>query len=295
MRDNRRNHEDAPLDSPLARLGAALLHLPPTARRIADQIIADPDRVITMSIGELAEAAQASEGSVIGLCREIGASGFQELKIALAKDIAAGRSLIHEDVVPTDGTGDIVRKIAASHATAVTDTIEVLDVTAIDAAVRLMAEAERVEFYGVGTAAPVAEDAAYRFLRLGLVTKGVTDSHMQAVSAAFTGPKVATVTISHSGRTKETLAATRIAREAGARTIGVTNYGRSPLQQHCEVVLFTAAKETRYRMEALSSRIAQLTVIDILYARLAAERWEDALDAIARSHDILSAKRLPNG
>jgi DNA-binding MurR/RpiR family transcriptional regulator len=283
------------LESPLARLSAALDQLPPTLRRIAAVMIENPDRVIGMSVGELAEAARASEGSVIGLCQQIGASGFQELKIALAKDIAAGRWLLHEDVVPGDDSAAVLGKIAASHAMAIQDSVAVLDPAALDRAVAILAAASRIEFYGIGTAGPVAEDAAYRFLRLGRSTKAVTDAHMQVVSAAFTGPDVATVTISHTGRTKDTLAATKIAREAGARTIAITNFGRSPLQAHCEVVLFTAARETRYRMEALSSRIAQMLVIDVLHARLALETWPSSLDAIARSYDLLADKRLPNG
>ena len=39
-----------------------------------------------MSITEVAEKAEASEGSVVGLCRRIGASGFQELKILIARE-----------------------------------------------------------------------------------------------------------------------------------------------------------------------------------------------------------------
>lgn len=283
------------MDSPLARLNASLQQLPRTARRIANVIISDPDRVITMTVSELAEAAEASEGSVIGLCQQIGAGGFQDLKIALAKDIAAGRSLLHEDISPGESSDDVLRKIAASHIMAIQDSIAVLDTAAIDGAVDLLAGAERIEFYGIGTAAPIADDAAGRFLHLGLPAKSVTDSHMQAVSAGFAGPKVTTVTISHSGRTRDTLDATRIARAAGARTIGITNYGRSPLQAWCEVCLFTASKETRYRMEARSSRIAQMLVIDVLYARLALRNWDHSLKAIGRSYETLATKRLPPG
>jgi DNA-binding MurR/RpiR family transcriptional regulator len=279
----------------LARLKATLQQLPPAAQRIATVIVNDPERIIRMSVSELAEASQASEGSVIGLCQQLGAKGFPELKIAVAKEIAAGRSLLHEDVVATDDTRAIVNKISSSHILAIEDTLKVLDVEAVDRAVALLAAAERVEFYGVGTAAPIAEDAAYRFLRLGLSTKCATDSHTQAVSAAFTGPNVVTVTISHSGRTHETLASARIAKEAGAHTIAITNYGRSPLQQYCDVVLCTAAQETKYRMEALASRVAQVVVVDILYARLAVERWDASLAAIQRSYDILATKRQLNG
>jgi DNA-binding MurR/RpiR family transcriptional regulator len=178
---------------------------------------------------------------------------------------------------------------------AIEDTRKVLDRAEVDRAIAILAAAERIEFYGIGTAAPIAEDAAYRFLRLGLQTKCATDSHAQAVSAAFTGPGVATVTISHSGRTAETLAATRLAREAGARTLCITNYGKSPLQKYCDVVLFTAAQETKFRMEAMSSRIAQTVVLDILYAGVAVTRWGASLDAIQRSYDILAGKRVGAG
>lgn len=89
---------------------------------------------------------------------------------------------------------------------------------------------------------------------------------------AFTGPSVATITISHSGRTRETIVSTPIVRQASAKTVCINNYGKSPLQQYCGVFLFTAAQETKYRMEALFSRIAQMVVIDVLYQRLATER-----------------------
>jgi DNA-binding MurR/RpiR family transcriptional regulator len=279
------------MDFVLARLKASLLEMPPAARRIATVMTTSPDKVIRMSVSELAATAEVSEGSVIGLCQQLIGKGFPELKIAIAQEIAAGQSLLHEDVVAADDAATIARKIGSSHTLAIEDTIKVLDPEAIDRAVSFMAAASRLEFFGIGTAAPIAEDAAYRFLRLGIPTKCVTDSHIQAVSAAFTGPGVTTITISHSGRTRETIASTRIARQAGAKTICITNYGKSPLQQHCDVVLFTAAQETKYRMEALSSRIAQMVVIDVLYARLATERWSESLDAIKRSHDILSTKR----
>jgi DNA-binding MurR/RpiR family transcriptional regulator len=62
--------------------------------------------------------------------------------------------------------------------------------------------------------------------------------------------------------------------------------------KYCDVALFTAAVETRYRMEATASRVAQLLVVDVLYACLAIDRWEPSLKAIRRSYDVLAEKRL---
>jgi RpiR family carbohydrate utilization transcriptional regulator len=61
--------------------------LPPTARRIASYVDEHAQDVIRMSITELAEQAEASEGSVVGLCRRLGIDGFQELKILLSRDV----------------------------------------------------------------------------------------------------------------------------------------------------------------------------------------------------------------
>lgn len=283
------------MQSPIARLKSALPNLPTAARRLASVIVDQPNAIVEMSIADLAKAARVSEGSVIGLCQQMGAKGFPELKIAIAREIGSSRELLHEDIVRDDDTVDVIAKIAASHRTAIEDTVKVLDPAAVDRAVKLLRKAKRIEVYGIGTAAPIAEDAAYRFLRLGLDARAMVDSHAQAISAAFTGPDVATITISHSGRTRETLMATRLAKEAGARTICVTNFGKPPLLKHCDVALFTAAVETRYRMEAMASRVAQLVVVDALYARLALERWEPALEAIQRSYAILGEKRMKSG
>lgn len=107
-------------------------------------------------------------------------------------------------------------------------------------------------------------DLAYRFLQLGLPAVALVDSHIQAVSAAMTGLQVAVITVSHSGSPIETLLATRLAKEAGAQTIGITRLGKSPLQRHCDVVLHTVANETGYRPEAMSSRVARLAIVDTL-------------------------------
>lgn len=280
------------MESPIARLKSALPELPPAARRLASIIVDKPNAIVEMSIADLARAARVSEGSVIGLCQQIGAKGFPELKIAIAREVGSSRELLHEDIVRGDDTTAVIAKIAASHRTAIVDTANVLDPKKIDRAVAILRNARRIEIYGIGTAAPIAEDAAYRFLRLGLDVRAMTDAHSQAVSAAFTGSHVATMTISHSGRTRETLTATRLAKAAGAHTICITNFGKPPLLKYCDVALFTAAVETRYRMEAMASRVAQLVVIDTIYACLALGRWEVSLAAIKQSYAILSEKRV---
>src|SRR5579871_1247437 len=240
-----------------ARLEGIGPSLGATASRIAEFIVANADDVIHMSITELAKATDASEGSIVGLCQQIGASGFQQLKIALAQELVQPVQFIHEDLKKKDDAKTVIEKIIHSDIQALKDTLSVLDPAAMERAVRIILAADRVELYGIGSAAPIAEDAHYRMLRIGINCKVVVDSHMQAVSASLTNPNVATITVSHSGSTLETIEATKLAKEAGARTICITNFGKSPIQAYTDVVLHTMAKETRFRTEAMTSRIAQ--------------------------------------
>lgn len=285
---------DAESPAPVAvldRLRALRPRLSPAAARIADAVLSAPEETVHMSVTEVAERASVSEGSVIALCRQLGVRGFQHLKIELARTLVRPEQVIHEDLEPGDSPATIIRKVLESGRQALQDTLAVMDPEALGRAAALLGAARRIEVYGIGSSAPVAEDTHLRLLRIGLDSRLAVDSHVQAISAALAGPEVATLTFSHSGSSVETVTATRLAREAGARTVVITNVGRSPLLAHAEVVLHTAARETRYRTEAMTSRIAQIAVADALVSCVALARGAGALDALRRTFEVLSLKR----
>ncbi|HSV59541.1 MAG TPA: MurR/RpiR family transcriptional regulator [Variovorax sp.] len=275
----------------LARIEAMWPSLGPVGQRIADFIVKNPQEVVHMSVSEVAERTGSSEGSIVGFCKNLGATGFQQIKIALAQEVVQPVQFIHEDLEPGDNVDLAIRKIFQSNVQTLHDTQAALDVSAMQKAVLLLRKARRIEIYGIGSAATIAEDAHYRMLRIGLDVKVAIDSHVQAISAALTGPGVATLTISHSGSTHETVTATRLAKEAGASTICITNFGKSPIQAFSDVVLFTMARETSFRTEAMTSRLAQLAIIDVLIACLALSDYDRSVKTLRQTFDVLSLKR----
>lgn len=281
-----------PIENALGRIRVAQPTMAKSARRIADYILDQPEEVVGMSVTELSEATDVSEGSIINFCRGIGLSGFQQLKLSLAQEIVQPVQFIHEDMLRDDDLETVSRKVFHSGMQALRDTLSVLDTGSLQDAVNAIRKAKRVEIYGIGSSAPIAEDTQYRMLRIGLDVRAVTDSHIQAISASRCDGDVATITISHSGATHETLAATRLAREAGATTIVITNFARSPIRAFADIVLTTMARETRFRTEAMTSRIAQLCVVDALIAGLALADYDRATDVLKKTFDVLSIKRF---
>lgn len=262
------------------------------AGRIADFILGDPGAIIKMSVTELAEATRSSEGSVVNLAKALGLTGFQQLKLSLAQETVQPIQYIQEDLDRGDDIGTATQKVFHAGMQALRDTLSVLDPKAMAKAVAFFRNARRIEIYGIGSAAPIAEDAYYRMLRIGLNAKVAIDSHVQAISASLTGPDVAVLTISHSGATHETITATRLAKEAGAKTVVITNFAKSPIQNHADVVLFTMARETLFRTEAMTSRIAQLCVVDALIAALALVDYDRATETLQSTFNTLSIKRF---
>jgi DNA-binding MurR/RpiR family transcriptional regulator len=289
-RDKTTNGQD--FSGVIDRIRAIRKGLTPTAGRIADFIAQNAADVIHMSVTEVAERAEASEGSVIGFCQTIGASGFQQIKLSLARDLVQPVQFIHEDLAPSDSIASVVEKIFQSDLQALQDTQKALDITALSRAVDAIRKARRVEVFGVGSAATIAEDANYRLLRIGIESRASVDSHIQAITASLADPSIAVITVSHSGSSVETLTATRLAKEAGATTIAITNFGKSPLLAYSDIVLNTLARETQFRTEAMTSRIAQLAIVDALIACLALADYDRSTATIAKTFEVLSTKRV---
>ena len=85
----------------------------------------------------------------------------------------------------------------------------------ISRAVDILAQARRIEFYGLGASGPVAKDAHHKFFRLNMPVVAYTDILVQRMAAAGTHPGDAVVVISLSGRTLPLIETARVAREAG--------------------------------------------------------------------------------
>jgi DNA-binding MurR/RpiR family transcriptional regulator len=81
------------------------------------------------------------------------------------------------------------------------------------------------------------------------------------------------------------------AKDAGAKTICITNFGKTPITEVADIKLFTAARETLFGSDAITTRIAQLAVIDTLYVGVALRRYERAKESIERTREATIGKR----
>lgn len=262
----------------LVRLREITAELTEAEARVADFVTAHASEVTAMSITVLAQRSATSEATVVRLCKKLHLRGYQELRLALAHDAADPRlKALHEDVALGDAAGSIIGKVFSGAIEALKDTLDIVDAAQFEQAVEALRRAETINLFGVGASGSVVQDAYFRLMKLGICCYALTETSGQLARVATIGEKDAVIAVSHSGRSRDLVFAVREARERGAFTIGITQFGQQPLVATCDITLFTSSRETAFRSEAMASRIAQHALLDSLFIGVALTRYEAAV------------------
>ncbi|MEH7418507.1 MurR/RpiR family transcriptional regulator [Neobacillus drentensis] len=276
----------------LGKIRSYYARLSEKEKKVADYILKNPEKIIHNTINEVAEDLQVADATVFRFCKRIGFKGYQAMKIALASEIIEPIQQIHEEINEKDNEKTVADKIFHSNIRTLENTLQILDGNSIQEAVSLLMKANRVEFYGTGGSNVVAMDAFHKFVRTGIKAFAFIDTHFQLMSASQLQENDVAVIISHSGTNKDTLNILKTAKRNGAKTIGITSYPKSPICQYSDVALYTSSEETEYRSEALSSRIAQLSLIDALYVNIMVLNKEKAKHSLGKVREAISDTRM---
>ena len=260
-------------------------------KRLADYLLIHPQSVPDLSIKQLAQVSGSSVATAVRFARRLGYKGFQEMKISFARELSA-TSKIASEITPNDTCYDIFCKRIVEIYAALLNTQTVLDEKALETAARCIATANRIVIFGLGNSAAVAQDAAHKFMRLGLDAVSCSDNHLQAIIASHLDRHCVAIGISHSGRSADILDALKLAKLGHAFTVCITNYGDSPLAQAADVALFTKAEETAHSILAMSSRMAQLAIFDAIYHYMVIHADSASLNAIYNTEIALQNKKL---
>lgn len=259
-------------------------------KQVADWIEANPGKIISLSIVELAEQCRCSEATIVRFSKRLGMSGFQELKISLAAE--GGGSSVSTHITGGDGAYQIYEKVCNDIFLSLEKTKSSLDREAIAAAAERISNAGTVALFGLGNSASLALDGAHKFLRAGLQAVSYSDNHMQVIAASHLKPGDVAIAITHSGSSRDIVDALKLAREHGVATIAITNAGKSPVMKYADIVLATSAEETRYNILGLNSRIVQLAIIDALYYYVVYNHSDAAMESIKETERALLNKKF---
>ncbi len=258
-----------------------------TEKGIVKFILDNPKEVSQMTIYTLAEKTFSSPSSVIRMCQKNGFDGFKDFSKALIYELAMrenNKQGEKGEITKSDSIADIVDKVTYKNLITLEDTKNLIDYEVIDKCIDLISQCDNICIFGLGSSLIVAKDAQLKFIRLKKHCTVTDDWHLQYLTAKNMSPKDLGIIISYSGQTYEMIECAKAMKESGVKIISITKYGSSAIADLSDYNIYVAANESTFRSGAMSSRISQLNIIDILYTGYANKEYEKSLELIAKTH-----------
>ncbi len=278
----------------LEKIQTHLELLSKSERKVAEVILASPQTAIHSSIATLARMADVSEPTVNRFCRRLDTKGFPDFKLHLAQSLANGTPYVNRNVEEEDSVDAYTHKIFESVMASLDQVKATLDIPSINRAVDLLTQAKKISFFGLGASAAVAHDAMNKFFRFNIPIVYFDDIVMQRMSCMNSGEGDVVVLISHTGRTKNLVELAHLARENDATVIAITSRD-TPLAQEATLSLLLDVPEDTDVYMPMVSRIAQLTLIDVLATGFTLRRGAKFRDNLKRVKEALRESRFDKG
>ncbi len=246
----------------LLRMRQGLENYSPTLSKLGSFVLEQPQRVLYLTITELARESNTSEASVTRLCRQLGCKGFTEFKMGLAMETRQSHP-------PKSGEGDDeVQTLIEDSVNALRDTGKLLDRQMLTDVALQIHNARSVQIYGVAASAIVADYLGYKLLRLGKASQCFSDMHRAAMNAVSLDRQDIVVVISSSGSTKDVLHAIELAQRQGTKIIGISNTLHSPLSALADVLLVAAKPEGPLTAGSLTSKVGAMLLVELVINQL---------------------------
>lgn len=276
------------------RIGSEYYTFTPAEKKLADYILSVQDATARMSISELAAACGVADATVSRFCRHLGYKSFPEFKLSIV-DASTHRLLdnpLSGEVTQEDSLETISRKLLTANTLAMTQTLDVLRLDAVAEAAQMLRSAGTVLCMGQGGSMLIASEAAHLFSTITNKFHPVSDSHLQAMSAAMMDEGDVILFFSYSGSTVDMLDTLKTAREQGGRVILVTRFPGSPGAELADVVLQCGANENPLQSGSVPARIAQMYLTDILFSEYSRKDLEQVKEKRSRVAQALAQKHV---
>lgn len=284
-------------DDVLALVRRSLPKLSAAETRVAETILGDPTLVVDLAINDLAKLCRTSLSTVARFAQTLGYSGYRELRVAVARTVTLAQAqqarfgLDSTTIDPDDEPTAIAAKLAAMEIDAIEKTALAIDAAGIDRVARAVVAARHIDLFGQAASSLTAQDLQLKLSRIGCSVAHSPDPHLAVTTASLRTADDVAIAFSHGGETLETVRALEVARDAGALAVAVTSVAESSLALAADVVLLTHAHESPFRMAAMSSRIAALALVDVLFVRVVQHRGEPVAVPLQLTHDAAAPRR----
>lgn len=244
-------------------------------KRIAAFILESYDKAAFMTASRLGKKVGVSESTVVRFAAELGYDGYPDMQKSLQKMIRNRLTSVQRIEVTNDRIGDqdLVSMVLQSDMEKIRLTLEELDRSAFDNAVRAIVSAKRIYIIGVRSSAAIASFLGFYF---NLIFDNVVNVTAGTASEMFehllrVGEDDVVIGVSFPRYSSRTVQAMSFARDRKATTVAITDSEASPLAPICKYTL-----KARSDMASFGdSLVAPLSLVNALLVAVSRAKNDD--------------------
>lgn len=274
------------MKSALLRLRERRDSMSATERAVSDYVLEHQGEAVELSVHQLAEKTFASPSTVIRMCQRVGFSGYKDFRQAVACEVAVhclNQGKERREITWSDSLDDIVDKVTYQNIMSLENTKNLVDTRILQSCVDLLASARTVLLFGLGASLYAARDLNMKLLRLNKPCVTNDDWRSQLLQARNATERDLAIVVSDSGETAEFVRCINVLRENRTPIVAITRRDSSPVAELADYCLYTADGGSAVQPGAMSARLSQLNIIDILFTAYANSRCEDGMEHRANS------------
>lgn len=261
-------------------------------KKVADYLIENSDTASFLSINDVAEKSGTSIATISRLSKKLGFRNYQELRLLLNSSQKPEDDFF--SVYKVDKEDSLVNIAETAFNTGIhslASTKAVLNNQDLVDTIKLLGKSKKCGLFGLGGSYVVLLNAYHRFIRTSLNCMLSQDFHMQLMDAANMTSEECALVVSHTGKNTDILRIVKLLKKNNVPIISITSNASSPLANQSDITLISISDETKYRPEAVSSLVSQLTLIDSLFMGYAL-KVDDNPEYFTRTRETINDIRL---
>ena len=275
------------MDNIMYTIEKQLPNLTKAQKRIAAELLNNTKQAIHYSTDELAARCDVSHAAISRFCYLFDFYGLKDLQISLAKDVSYLGDLKLVSPEAKEFSNNIPENVFAQLSIALKNTFEMIDADVVMEAAQALYKANKVYLYGIGASSIVAQDFLQKLLRVQVDAVFYEELDLMRLHLLQGTENDLFIAISYSGKKAEVIKVAQQAKKQGIPILAITKDAASPLAKLATFLLTVAGLETKFRSSALSSRIVQLYIVDVLFHTHAALLGPEKMEILQETYDIL--------
>ncbi|WP_300360788.1 MurR/RpiR family transcriptional regulator [Fusobacterium sp.] len=264
----------------------------PKESEIGVYILKNMKEILNLTSVELALKIGVGQSSIIKFIKKLGFNKYGEFKIQLSKEIENDRlyknkERIHDQIYLDDSLEEVSNKTLNETIKALEKTVGNINYKYMEDVIEEIKKSKKILIIGSGMSSIVAKDLEIKFMKIKIDALHYESPHMQLMKLATMDSNDMVIAISHRGETEDVIDVIKKAKNKNIKVLSITSIEKNTVASLSDFNLKIISEENILRSSAISSRMAQLIINDIIFLRLTQKDYKNTKNYIKESRNLI--------